>query len=253
MLQSLHSHPTDSEEVGSFLDEVHHELTVSQLDLVTETMQLEQLRLNCKKQMHDLRVSKSDQKPADDVCLKYIAQENNVRKSLKMYASAYSVSKLSDLEYGDQEVQVGTSEQIKELTQRIDELRGELSKAPISLPGIVTVANDTYSITEQERQYAWTSFEFDSTERSTIVDSESTTYGALFRFGNDAGLWDEKGRVSQRSSSSSLSSSVTNSQVKMRAKVLKVRINRPWFKETVFHNDALKMVCVHDIIIYPIP
>lgn len=138
-------------------------------------------------------------------------------------------------------LKVGVSDQLATIRKNIDKLRTELEKAPLSFSGILSTANNSNDVTEEERQDAWTSFEFDSTQSSNIVYTESDMYQLLFQWGIDAGYWNEKGQITSRAGAT-LSSAVSSSHIIMRAKFLKVRVNRPWLKVSIFQNTALTTV-----------
>lgn len=241
LLETVHSHPTDSDQARSYLKDVRQSLRLAQQDLASETQKLEWLRLRCQQRQHNLRVFGASYKPADDVCSSFVAQKDNVDKSLREYQIAFATAELAEQEFGDQVLKVGVSEQLATIKEHIRELRNELEKAPLSFSGVLSMANNSYDITEEEKRDAWTSFEFDSTESSNILHTESDTYQALFQWGIDAGYWNEKGQVVSRSGSV-LTSGVADSHVVMKAKTLKVRVNRPWFKAGIFQNTALTTV-----------
>ena len=99
-----------------------------------------------------------------------------------------------------------------------------------TVPPIITDTRSTEQLTLEEIQDKWQYFEF-----SSMRDLSETynSIGNVLPFGP---------KPSAYPGHHTFASSVENANVFLKAKLLKVKINRPWFRESLFYDREFKLV-----------
>ena len=129
-----------------------------------------------------------------------------------------------------------------DLDQRIEQLTSELDNAPSPIPPAAAEANGTGQLTKQEIEDNWMSFTFDSEQSTKSVKTTSTTYQAALSFSASGDLWSVSGGASYSRSSQDFAQKMSQSDVDISAKFLRVTFTRNWFRPSLFNMDKLKMV-----------
>ena len=133
---------------------------------------------------------------------------------------------------------------INDLTEKIAQLQKELKNAPKPIPPDVARAklNGTGQLTPEEREQNWMSFSFDSESSTKSVKTDSKTYKAAVSFSAGGALWSVSGGASYSHASQDFAEKMSNSDVTISGKLLKVTINRNWFQPSLFAVGKLQMV-----------
>ena len=131
---------------------------------------------------------------------------------------------------------------IKDLDQRIKQLNNELKNAPSPVPPAAADANGTGQLTTQEIKDNWMSFTFDSEQSRKSVDTESTTFQTALSFSGGGLFWSVSGGASYSHKSQDFAQKMSNSDVSISAKFLRVTFTRNWFRPSLFNLGKLKMV-----------
>lgn len=239
MLQQVKAvgHPNSA----TYQDELDQDATTARTALNTATTNLENGRFDCQRALAGKKRKK--QNTATEECDKLEGLESAVAKALAEDASATSAVAAARNEYGANSIlQSQISSTITFLQSQVNQYRNQLSTAPGAVPGYVADANGTRELTPAEQEDQWTAFEFDSTQASKSVSSDSRSYKASLSFGFRGGLWSVSGGASYSRSTSKFSQDISQANVKIRAKFLRVQINRPWLRTTLFKNRDLTSV-----------
>ena len=110
-----------------------------------------------------------------------------------------------------------------------------INGASATLPPIVTGVGDTQQLSSEEIRDQWQYFEFSSKGGdNSAIDTFNSIDNVLFF----------NPKPSSFPGHNTFASIVQNATVFMKAKLLKVKINRPWFKESLFHDRELKLVSI---------
>ena len=135
-----------------------------------------------------------------------------------------------------------TKEIADNLQAKIKALEEELKSAPTESP-VVNKAKEKGEMIPQEIEQNWMSFSFDSVASSKSVSSNSKTYKGAHSFHAGGLLWSSKGGVSYSSSEQEFHKKMSSADVSVSAKLLRVTINRNWFRPSIFRiSNFLKMV-----------
>ena len=129
-----------------------------------------------------------------------------------------------------------------DLKQRIEQLTTELDNAPKPIPPAAAEANGTGQLTKQEIEDNWMSFTFDSEQSTKSVDTQSKTYKTATSFSAGGFLWSVSGGTSYSRSSQDFAQKMSQSDVDISAKFLRVTFSRNWFRPSLFNMGNLKMV-----------
>ena len=141
----------------------------------------------------------------------------------------------------------GTDAILYALDDEISELRSLLSTAPSSSLAASLVDN-----TVSDPNDRWLSFEYNS--QSTSIEqiqsssySVYSSYSSSYTSSNSYNWWSnsDSSRSSSYSAGSSTLDSLTNSSIVVKGKILKVSIQRPWFRPDIFKNTRIGFVSVH--------
>lgn len=133
---------------------------------------------------------------------------------------------------------------IKQLNDEIAELKRQLSTAQKPIPPDAEGAkiNGTGHLSSQEIEENWMSFTYDSETSASSTVTSSTTYKAAASLSVGGLFWSVGGGASYSSSSQDFSKQMKSAQVKVSAKLLRVTIERNWFRPSLFSVSKLQMV-----------
>ena len=146
----------------------------------------------------------------------------------------------------------GTDAILYALDDEISELRSLLTTAPSSSLAASLVDN---TVTDPNDR--WLSFEYNS--QSTSVEqiqsssySVYSSYSSSYTSSNSYNWWSQSDSSysSSYSAGSSTLDSLTNSSIVVKGKILKVSIQRPWFRPDIFKNTRIGFVSVHAYIMH---
>ena len=129
---------------------------------------------------------------------------------------------------------------LAKLTLESEQLESQLAESkPSSSSSLVDDVGTTEPFEPQEIQDNWAMFDISSTRSSKESSSSSvetsTMVSAGYSFFGSAS-------VSASVGHQSFSEHVKSADVKVKAKVLKVKINRPWFRSELFTNREFTLV-----------
>ena len=240
MLETLKTIPHTGTEFTTYLSNLDADFKAADTALTSATTSVEDLRFKCREAQADQRRSGGTSTDPIKECAELESSESQLVKALAAKTSAEAAKGGAENEYGANSVlQSQVSSVITNLQSQISIYENQLPTAPGAVPGYVVEANGTRELTNEERDDEWTTFDFDSSEAQTETNSQTKSYSASLSFGAKGGLWSVKGDAQYSRTQSKFSEDISQANVKITAKFLKVKINRPWVRTTLFKNPGL--------------
>lgn len=140
------------------------------------------------------------------------------------------------------------------LNTEIENLQGQLALAPVSDGDLSSFSGTPYDPNDKWLQFDYNS---DTSSESSTSSSYQATYSSYARSSKQSrsyGWWWRRNYASSsstRSSSSSHSGShafqrLTQSKIRVKGKLLRVVIQRPWFRPEIFKNSRFKVVSLDE-------
>lgn len=133
------------------------------------------------------------------------------------------------------------------LQLQIKDLEAKLLLAPAESPA-VSKANGKGEMTKEDMERNWMAFRFNSKSSSMSATKSSTSYKAAAKLSigiPSLGLGlNVGGETSYSESKEDFNQRIKQSDVSVSAKLLRVTINRNWFRPSVFDISSLQMVCI---------
>lgn len=131
---------------------------------------------------------------------------------------------------------------VASLEEEIKNLEEDLKSAPKESP-IIDKAKGKGDMTQREIEENWMSFSFDSKTASKIKESDSKTYKGTASFSAGGLFWSVGGGASYSRSEQDFHQEMSMADVSVSAKLLRVAINRNWFRPSIFRiSNSLQMV-----------
>lgn len=178
-----------------------------------------------------------------DPCNQINELQNKLSQKSEALAEALSTS-YSAINQLTATANTSISNFITQLNDEIAALHKQLPTAPKPIPPDVNKAkiNGTGHLSPQEIEQNWMSFSFDSETSSSSTVTGSTTYKAAASSSLRELLWSVSGSASYSRSTQDFSSKTSSAKIAVSAKLLKVQIQRNWFRPSLFSVGSLKMV-----------
>lgn len=175
----------------------------------------------------------------DSVC-DFLSKEEEVTDALSKSKAANFKVEMLEWQFGDNS---SFKDQIEfvlmKLRNETEQLQKQLmNSVPSSVSSLVDDMGTTGALLVEEIQDHWEYFEFSSTkdERSaatSLSSSNSISIGNILPFSL---------KPSTSQGYQTFTDHVQGANLTLKAKVLKVKINRPWFRPSLFQNRELKLV-----------
>ena len=178
-------------------------------------------------------------------CKKYAEASGNafdiVSANTELYAS------VEDLDYqinGYEEAKIALGEMIQQIDEQIDALGKRLATADIKFSHLARDAQHAAD-TQDQLDSKWLSFAFDSSrETRNSFSSYSRKTSQVAASGGASGLfWSARASFSRSSSKteSSFEASMNSAETSVSGQVLRVTIQRPWFRPSIFKSKEYQI------------
>jgi len=207
-----------------------------------------QLKKQCDETNDKLTDSIKKYKEAHDIC--WLENTCEIGNKQQKVVDALKQNTDANLHLELLEFQFGAKSQLKSqidvILARLElektTLEDEISKSePSSGSPMVDDLGTTEELDLEEIQDNWALFEYTSTKaeketsQSSVQSSTKASVSSWIPFYPGASVSTSGGRKS-------FSEHLRSADVKVKAKVLKVKINRPWFRADLFRNEEYKLV-----------
>ena len=150
---------------------------------------------------------------------------------------------VSDLGFQVKDV-AGTKESINTIIEQIDqevnELNQDLRRVSAKYPSLARHAADT----QDQLDSRWLRFNFNS-QRIEYSSRASSRYYSVAASTKASGLfWSVRASFSHSRSESSFQSNMNRANVKVKGELLRVTVNRPWFRPSLFKSNHFQPTAV---------
>ena len=180
-------------------------------------------------------------------CQEYESMRDQVLGNVEDSGSA--TAELAELQaYQSQSDIAGVDNRIAQLDEEIASLQVQLAVAP---PPVSEIAGDSEAFDPNDQ---WQSFEFtySSQTQATSTSSFDSAYSSAASsssYSRSGSWWSRRSSGSSSSSSSSSSvslsnaySRITGSDISVSGKILRVTVQRPWFRPSLFRSKKYEIV-----------
>ena len=226
---------------------------------------IEEAKKSRDEKVNSLKESTKSLEEARKSCWFDAAKTCEIEEKESEVSEALSESSAASLRFETLEFQFGAKSQMKaqinivlaKLKGERDQLERQLEESdPSSTSSLVEDVGTTEPLEPQEIQDNWAMFDFSSTKSSKEQSSTSVNTGMSFSFSTWLPLelvgspvsGSVGGGLSSSVGHQSFSEHVKSADVKVKAKLLKVKINRPWFRLDLFTNKEFKLVSTFNVI-----
>lgn len=179
-------------------------------------------------------------------CSKINAMEDKLVETLSESTAANLQLEMLKSQVGAESQMIGQINVVLETLERekknLEKELAEAKKNPSSGSGLVEDMGKSEKLSLEEMQDNWASFDFSSTTTSQESKSSGTQTSTKASVGSLFPFVGPKVDVAASTEHTSLSSHLSNVNLKVKAKLLKVKINRPWFRPDLFSNRDFKLV-----------
>ena len=156
----------------------------------------------------------------------------------------YTLQKLSAYNGSSQDMQT----LLQQLDDQIANYTEQLKDAPVTLPPIASSANQSEYLTQDEIDQNWRVFAFNSETSSSTAITDSKTYKTALSFSVNGLFWSAGGGASYSRAEQDFAQQMSEADVSLSAKILRVTFSRSWFTPSLFSLANFTMVseCLHD-------
>ena len=165
-------------------------------------------------------------------------KEEEVKDALSESAAANFKMEMLKCQFGDNS---SLKHQIEDLLVKLrneSELFHEqlTHSMPSVIPQLVSDIGIEEALSLEEIQDHWKYFEFSSTNENKVAPSASVMYNSI------GDILPFNPKPSSYPGKHTFASYIQNAKVMLKAKLLKVKISRQWFTESLFHDREFKLV-----------
>ena len=210
-----------------------------------EERQLRVVQLDCNKKQESLRLKVEELEYMrrkcwlmfDSLCDMWNLEEE-VKNDLSESAAANFKLEMLKCQFGDNSSLKHHVENVLVKMRNDSELFQEqlTHSMPSVVPQLVSDIGIEEALSLEEIQDQWKYFEFSSTNENKVAPSASVMYNSI------GDILPVSPKPSSYPGKHTFASNIQNANVMLKAKLLKVNINRPWFTESLFHDSEFKLV-----------
>ena len=133
---------------------------------------------------------------------------------------------------------------IQDINEEISELNQDLRRAGAKYPSLARHAADS----QDQLDSRWLQFNFNSQRYEYSSTARTRHYSVAASTGYSGGFWSVSASYSRSKSESSFQSSMNRAEVKVKGELLRVTVNRPWFRPSLFKSNHFQPTAVSTII-----
>lgn len=239
MLEALRNATHTTPELIAAFEILMSNISSSNELLSNLSQRVEELRQKCiSSRINNKRRTLSETEPAQITTSECEAYENGLsetKSAILSHAELYACYR--DVDYQINQTKSSYQKVIDQIDRENIQLQLELERSAIKL---TSLARQTGRGTSQSVDSQWLAFEFDS--KTTAIDgiafqqfsSTAANYGA------NVALWSVKStQAGSDRNGVRFRRAMNRARVKIKGELLHVKINRPWFKPSLFENTDL--------------
>ena len=223
---------------------LENNLTTSNTNVKSFAEQVETLRQRCLSGR--IRAKASTDSDEIQACIDYESKLENSTDIIFENSELYACVK--DLGFQVEDVNT-TKESIGSLIEQIDreisELNQDLRRVGAKFPSLARHAADS----QDQLDSRWLHFDFSSQHYKSSSTYNSKHYSVAVSAKASFGFWSVRSSFSYSRSEQSFQSSMNSANVQVKGELLRVTVNRPWFRPSLFRSHHFQPTAV-SIILY---
>ena len=133
---------------------------------------------------------------------------------------------------------------IQDINEEISELNQDLRRAGAKYPSLARHAADS----QDQLDSRWLRFNFNSQRYEYSSRASSRYYSVAASTRASGWFWSVRASYSRSRSESSFQSSMNRAGVKVKGELLRVTVNRPWFRPSLFKSNHFQPTAVSTIV-----
>ena len=237
MLLALKSAPAEAEATKA-LDQVKKTVTDADNDLATKAKTAEKDRQNC--------LAKRGCNIAADItkgttrCDDFTQSSENVLSIIDNNAQTYSCAEDMNAQLNPELQKKYIDQSIASIDEAIKEYEKSLTSFTIPHSQLAQHAADD----KEQLDANWMRFSFDSAASKSQTDSSSSYSSVSTSVSVGFAMWSASASYSRSKSQQNFKSSMNSAKVAVQGELLRVTIQRPWFRPSLFQNAHLQMVSI---------
>lgn len=226
-----------SETLQAELTKLQKRLVTSNSNLTAYAEQTETLRQNCL--VSRIRAKSVGENPKQTKeCLAY--EQNTGQASDEIIDNSDLFACVRDLDFqvnGINNTREAFQAVIDEIDDNIEDLQRYVLRAGSKFPSLARHAADS----QDQLDSKWLRFEFDSKQRIESSDYRSSHTSVAAGFEVNALFWSAGGDFSYSHSDTSFRQAMNSADVKIKGELLRVVVQRPWFRPSLFKSNQFQI------------
>ena len=244
VLQALKAAIGESTDLQTALTALTQDLDSSNTNLTNYARRTETLRRRCLQSRIEAKVAGSTAPTPE--CIEY--EEATSGADENIFGNSELFACLEDLDFqvnSVNETRAALDAAIKSINEEIVSYQSDLLTAATKFPELARHAADT----QDQLDSRWLQFQFDSSNSQFNSQYSQKHYSVSASFRGGGWFWSAGGSFSHSRSEQSFNSAMNRAEVKIAGELLRVTVQRPWFRPTLFKSKQFQFR-VRDKIIY---
>lgn len=242
VLKALKNAASSSDDLRVVLDELKTNLTKSDTTLAEFASNTEQLRQSCLTSR--IRAKATGKSVQTSECQQYEAMTGSASDKLAGNSDLFAC--VQDLDFqvnGVNQTKAALQVVIDEIDDKISELQLLLLRASTKFPSLARHAADS----QDQLDSRWLRFSFDSKKKIASQDRRSSYFNTASSFSASGFFWSVGASASYSTSRSQFRRSMNSAEVKIQGELLRVTIQRPWFRPSLFKSKQfqVRVSCIY--------
>ena len=237
VLKALQDATASSADLKTELAKLQMKLTTSNRNLTNYATETERQRQACL--VSRIRAKSVGNNPSETTeCRNYELQTGQASDEIIDNSDLYACVRDLDFQVnGVNDTRAAFQAVIDEIDENIADLQLLLLRAGTKFPSLARHAADS----QDQLDSRWLGFEFDSSRSISSTDRSSSHRSVAASFSASGLFWSVSGSFSHSRSESSFRSAMNSANVKIAGELLRVVVQRPWFRPSLFKSTQFQI------------
>ncbi len=218
------------------LEKLKRKLAGSNTNLTNFAQSTERMRQACL--VSRIKAKSVGDNPQTQECLNYEQKTGSASDEIIGNSDLYACVRDLDFQVNG----VNTTKEafqavIDDIDENIEDLQRSLLNAGSKFPSLARHAADS----QDQLDSRWLQFEFDSSKTTRESSSSRSHTSVASQFSASGLLWSVKGSFSYSKSESQFRSAMNSADVKVKGELLRVVVQRPWFRPSLFKSEQFQI------------